>query len=263
VRARRRASRSVASRGGAPRARRTAGARAAQIDVNAIAPGALNTRLLDEVLAGGPARVGQAFYERSVRQKQEGGAPMERGARLAVFLGSAASDGITAKLLSALWDSWEGLPDHLDDLRSTDVYTLRRIVADAGFGGTGVIARSPEPARAAQVQASGFGSVEVTPPSRRPAAAAARVETPVEVTAKPKPEYTDEARSRKVEGEVWLDVEFRASGEIRVLRVVRGLGYGLDEAASRAAERIQFKPARTASGPIDVRATVQIIFRLT
>lgn len=105
-----------------------------RIDVNAIAPGALNTRLLDEVLAGAPERVGQAFYERSLKQKAQGGAPLGRGASLAVFLGSAASDGITAKLLSALWDPWEELPEHLDDLRRTDVYTLRRIVpADRGL----------------------------------------------------------------------------------------------------------------------------------
>jgi len=98
------------------------------IDVNTIAPGALNTRLLDEVLAGGPERVGQAFYERSLKQKQQGGAPLERGTSLAVFLGSSASDGITGKLISALWDPWESLPGHRDDLTHTDVYTLRRIV---------------------------------------------------------------------------------------------------------------------------------------
>jgi NAD(P)-dependent dehydrogenase (short-subunit alcohol dehydrogenase family) len=99
-----------------------------RIDVNSIAPGALNTRLLDEVLAGGPEKVGRAFYDRSIKQKQEGGAPLERGAALGVFLGSAASDGITGKLLSAIWDPWESLPEHLDDLKRTDVYTLRRIV---------------------------------------------------------------------------------------------------------------------------------------
>ena len=104
------------------------------IDVNAIAPGPLNTRLLDEVLASGPASVGTAFYERAVRQRGEGGAPLEAGARLAVFLGSAASDGITARLLSAVWDPWESLGDHRDDLERTDVYTLRRIVpGDRGF----------------------------------------------------------------------------------------------------------------------------------
>jgi 3-oxoacyl-[acyl-carrier protein] reductase len=104
------------------------------IDVNSIAPGALNTRLLDEVLAVGPGRVGAAFYERSVQQLQTGGAPLEQGAALAVFLGSAASDGITGKLLSAIWDPWEALDEHRDDLRRTDVYTLRRIApADRGL----------------------------------------------------------------------------------------------------------------------------------
>jgi len=98
------------------------------IDVNAIAPGPLNTRLLDEVLAEGPTKVGQSFYERSLKQKAEGGAPLTRGAELAVFLASSASDGISGKLLSALWDPWERLPEHLRDLQQTDVYTLRRIV---------------------------------------------------------------------------------------------------------------------------------------
>lgn len=98
------------------------------IDVNAIAPGPLNTRLLDEVLLEGPEAVGQAFYDRALKQKLEGGAPLERGAELAVFLGSAASDGVTGKLLSAMWDPWETLPQHLEDLQRTDTYTLRRIV---------------------------------------------------------------------------------------------------------------------------------------
>jgi len=104
------------------------------IDVNCIAPGALDTRLLDEVLAAGPDRVGQAFYERSVRQKEQGGTPLDKGANLAVFLASSQSDGITGKLLSAVWDPWESLADHRDDLERTDVYTLRRIVpADRGL----------------------------------------------------------------------------------------------------------------------------------
>lgn len=108
--------------------------RADGIDVNSIAPGALNTRLLDQVLTAGPDRVGTAFYNRSLTQKAEGGAPLERGAALAVFLGSAASDGITGKLLSAMWDPWEDLERYRDELRRSDVYTLRRIVpADRGL----------------------------------------------------------------------------------------------------------------------------------
>jgi NAD(P)-dependent dehydrogenase (short-subunit alcohol dehydrogenase family) len=97
------------------------------VDVNAVAPGASNTRMLDEVLQAGPERVGQAYYERALEQQRSGGAPLERGAELAVWLASAASDGITAKLLSALWDPWSDLPRHREDIAS-DIYTLRRIV---------------------------------------------------------------------------------------------------------------------------------------
>lgn len=98
------------------------------IDVNSLAPGALNTRLLDEVLESGPEKVGRSFYDRAQRQKAEGGVPLETGAQLSVFLASAASDGISGKLISAVWDPWEKLPEHLEDLRKTDIYTLRRIV---------------------------------------------------------------------------------------------------------------------------------------
>ena len=104
------------------------------VDVNSIAPGALNTRLLDEVLAAGPGKVGADFFARSQKQRSQGGTPLDIPARLAVFLGSAKSDGITGKLISAMWDDWQNFPQHLPELSSSDVYTLRRIVAkDRGF----------------------------------------------------------------------------------------------------------------------------------
>jgi NAD(P)-dependent dehydrogenase (short-subunit alcohol dehydrogenase family) len=102
--------------------------RAHGIDVNAIAPGGLNTRMLDEVIAAGPEQVGAAFYARAVEQQASGGTPLEHGASLAVYLASAASDGITGRLLSAVWDPWATLGDHRAELADTDVYTLRRIV---------------------------------------------------------------------------------------------------------------------------------------
>ncbi len=98
-----------------------------RVDVNAIAPGALNTRMLDELLAAGPERVGEEYYERALAQRERGGDPLRGAADLAVFLGSAASDGVTGKLLSAVWDPWPRLPEHLGELDS-DLYTLRRIV---------------------------------------------------------------------------------------------------------------------------------------
>ena len=102
--------------------------RSQNIDVNAIAPGALNTRMLNEVLEAGPEKVGKNFYEQAIKQQENGGAPIGKGAELAVFLASAASDGITGKLISAIWDPWEELPSHLNELEKTDIYTLRRIV---------------------------------------------------------------------------------------------------------------------------------------
>jgi NAD(P)-dependent dehydrogenase (short-subunit alcohol dehydrogenase family) len=97
------------------------------VDVNAIAPGALNTRMLGEVIEAGAERVGEDFYRRALEQQSSGGVPLRRGAELAVFLASPASDGITGKLLSAIWDPWADLPAHRGELQS-DVYTLRRIV---------------------------------------------------------------------------------------------------------------------------------------
>jgi 3-oxoacyl-[acyl-carrier protein] reductase len=98
-----------------------------RVDVNAIAPGALATRLVDEVLAAGPEKVGAAFYEKNQQWKARGATPLELGANLAVYLASAQSDGITGKLISAQWDPWEILHELKGDL-SGDIYTLRRIV---------------------------------------------------------------------------------------------------------------------------------------
>jgi NAD(P)-dependent dehydrogenase (short-subunit alcohol dehydrogenase family) len=103
------------------------------IDVNAIAPGALNTRMMDQVIAAGPATVGDAFHQRMRKIADEGGTPLETGAALAVYLGSAASDGITGRIISAVWDPWPDLAAHRDALDRSDIYTLRRIVpADRG-----------------------------------------------------------------------------------------------------------------------------------
>src|SRR5437899_5403127 len=100
------------------------------VDVNAIAPGALNTRFLDEVLSGGKEAVGEAFYAKALKQRESGGVPLEKGAALCVYLASAQSDGITGKLISAQWDPWEKLHDHKDDLARSDIYALRRIVPE-------------------------------------------------------------------------------------------------------------------------------------
>ena len=98
------------------------------IDVNAIAPGALNTRLLDEVLAAGPEVVGEAFYNASVKQRDNGGTPLSVGAELCAYLASAESDGVTGKLISAQWDPWRRIAEFQNELIASDIWTLRRII---------------------------------------------------------------------------------------------------------------------------------------
>jgi 3-oxoacyl-[acyl-carrier protein] reductase len=100
------------------------------VDVNMIAPGALATRLVDEVLAAGPEKVGAAFFEKNKGWKEKGAVPLELGASLAVYLASAESDGITGKLISAQWDPWKDLQKHRDELAKSDIYCLRRIVPE-------------------------------------------------------------------------------------------------------------------------------------
>jgi NAD(P)-dependent dehydrogenase (short-subunit alcohol dehydrogenase family) len=97
------------------------------VDVNAIAPGALATRLVDDVLAAGPDKVGQVFYDKNQQWKATGATPLSLGAGTAVYLASAQSDGITGKLISVQWDPWERLHEFKNDLNG-DIYTLRRIV---------------------------------------------------------------------------------------------------------------------------------------
>ncbi len=100
------------------------------IDVNAIAPGALNTRLMDDLIAAGPEKVGAAFFEKMTKTRDSGGTPLDKGAELSVFLASAASDGISGRLLSAVWDDWANLPAQRDQLAGGDIYTLRRITPE-------------------------------------------------------------------------------------------------------------------------------------
>jgi 3-oxoacyl-[acyl-carrier protein] reductase len=98
------------------------------IDVNAVAPGALMTRMMDELLAAGPARVTPALFERMAKLKTQGGTSLDIPASLCVYLASAASDGLTGRLISAPWDPWPFALAALADIGETDIYTLRRIV---------------------------------------------------------------------------------------------------------------------------------------
>jgi TonB family protein len=130
----------------------------------------------------------------------------------------------------------------------------------------GFSSEAPAQRRAAngvgEVQTAGFDQ-RASAPAQPSVAATKPIDRPVEIVFKPTPEYTDEARSARIEGTVSLELEFTAAGDVRVLRVVRGLGHGLDETAQRAALRMRFKPAQSDGRPVDSRATVHITFRLS
>jgi len=139
----------------------------------------------------------------------------------------------------------------------------RGVIASTGFG-NGVAAGNAR-SSGGTVRSAGFGDADVAAPptiQSRPAAQAVARITPAEILSKPTPVYTDEARTQRIEGEVLLEVVFEASGKLRVTRIVRGLGHGLDDSAIRAAEQIRFKPALKDGQPSDSTAVVHIIFQL-
>lgn len=100
------------------------------IDINMLAPGALNTRLLNDILEAGPKKVGEKAYQRAVQQEKQGGDSIQNAAKLALFLASNESDGISGKLISAVWDPWKNLAAYKEALSTSDIYTLRRITPE-------------------------------------------------------------------------------------------------------------------------------------
>ena len=102
--------------------------KAHRIDVNAVAPGALKTRMMQEVLDAGPEKVGAAFYAKNVKWTEDGATPPALAANLCAYLASSESDGVTGRLISAQWDPWKTLHTHKDEFG--DIYTLRRIVPE-------------------------------------------------------------------------------------------------------------------------------------
>jgi TonB family protein len=133
-------------------------------------------------------------------------------------------------------------------------------IASAGFGSGIAQGVEPKPVRA--VAQSGFGSQEVARPVAPRQATRGPATAPVEITAKPRPVYSEEARALKIEGEVLLEVLFGANGQLHVIRVAQGLGHGLDEAAIAAASKMQFKPAMQNGSPVDSTAIVHVMFQL-
>lgn len=137
----------------------------------------------------------------------------------------------------------------------------RGVVASAGFGSGTAIGDSANTSRGA-VRQAGFGNArQVVAIQTKPVETLDKM-TPAEILAKPTPVYTDEAKKLRIEGEVLLEVVFESSGKLRVLRVVRGLGHGLDENAIHAAEQIRFKPAVKDGQPADSSGVLHVVFQL-
>jgi TonB family protein len=137
---------------------------------------------------------------------------------------------------------------------------VRGTVVSTGFGnGTAI---PPPSGKHGTVQTSGFGNQTVADAPKKKAASAESPTTPVDILDKPRPEYTAEGRRLKLEGDVVIDLVFLADGTVQVNRVLSGLGHGLDESATKAAQQIKFKPAKRDGQPVDFPARVRIEFRL-
>jgi len=99
------------------------------VDCNCVAPGALNTRLLDEVILAGAEKIGEEYYKKVLKQKEDGGSSLENAVELIVYLASEKSDKLTGKSISSIWDKWrDDIPEHIEELKNSDIYTLRRIL---------------------------------------------------------------------------------------------------------------------------------------
>jgi NAD(P)-dependent dehydrogenase (short-subunit alcohol dehydrogenase family) len=101
-----------------------------RIDINALAPGAVNTRMTDEVIQAGSTVVGTTEHQKTLEQKAAGGTPLGKVGTVIDFLLSPESDGITGRLISGLWDPYFSLPARRDVLAKSEIYTLRRIVPE-------------------------------------------------------------------------------------------------------------------------------------
>jgi TonB family protein len=138
---------------------------------------------------------------------------------------------------------------------------IRGAVASTGFG-NGVANPPQGGGRKGSVQTSGFGDSNAATDAPKKKTEVASGTTAVTILEKPRPEYTAEGRSLKLEGDVVLDLIFLANGTVHVNHVVSGLGHGLDEAAIRAAQQIKFKPAKQDNQPVDFPARVRITFNM-
>lgn len=222
------------------------------------------------------------FESKIVDQSNQPKRPREE-VKMAMDSGSAATPTIKAEAKNVQTGGFgdpNGLPGKGDPNKTTNVNRAglqalpggpgygngtggdkgaRGVVASSGFGNGTAVQESGGSKRA--VSTSGFANQTVADAAPVKKAAESGT-TPVELLEKPKPVYTEEGRSLKLEGDVALDVVFQANGTVSVTKVVSGLGHGLDEAAVRAAQQIKFKPAKRDNENVDFPARIRIQFRL-
>jgi TonB family protein len=232
--------------------------------------------------------VNQSFSEIKFENSSEPARPREPVKTGMLETGSAAPATITKpteieKVQTGGFGDVRGLPGESDPKRPATIARLgdpvlpsgpgygngsggaqgaRGTVASTGFG-NGIAIRPDAPASRGEVRGGGFSTAEVgvEAPRAKEVEAGPAIQ-PVVIVEKPNPVYTAEARRLGLEGEVLIQVVFPASGPVRVIRVTKGLGHGLDEAAVRAAQQIRFKPALQQGRAVDFPATVHIVFQL-
>jgi TonB family protein len=134
-------------------------------------------------------------------------------------------------------------------------------VASAGFA-NGVVGGTGKPGGTGTVSTAGFSQNMGPAPNQVAIKTNEPAFVPPVVISEPHPEYTPEAAQLRIQGEVTLQVRFLATGQVEVLRVVNGLGHGLDEQAKRVAEQIRFKPAIKDGHPVDHTTLIHVTFQL-
>lgn len=97
------------------------------ITVNAVSPGPLNTRMLDQVLKAGEDKAGFETIAKARQQLITGGSSTETAAKLVTMLASTVSSKISGLLLSAVWDDWNDLGKLERTIADEKMYKLRRI----------------------------------------------------------------------------------------------------------------------------------------
>ncbi len=137
----------------------------------------------------------------------------------------------------------------------------RGTVASAGFA-NGVVGGSGKPGPHGAVATTGFSDNIGGPPTQVAVKTSEPAFVPPIVLSEPHPQYTPEAAQLRIQGEVTLEVRFLATGQVEVLRVVNGLGHGLDEQAKHVAEQIRFKPAQKDGHPVDHTTLIHVTFQL-